>query len=118
MSDSVTNGSRALTPVEGRFLDRLRKLSSEAVQRVEDYLSLLEAHSADSGKAGSHPSINPAEELSSEAFGRVVRELPPAAALSILEFATFLAGRHLRWSYDDPSSLDRAPDLMGLDPFV
>jgi hypothetical protein len=115
---SAADGNVAITPDERRVLDQLRQLPPEALPRVEEYLSLLATRAANPGCPDASTPARVAELLGSEAFVRVVRHLPPAEAELILEFATFVAGRCLTWSYDDPASLALATALMGLDPFL
>jgi hypothetical protein len=48
----------------------------------------------------------------------LMRQLPPAAAQELHDFALFLAARHCGWSYGDQASIERAVDLMAADPFA
>jgi hypothetical protein len=117
-NQSVTNETGVRTPDEQKVLARLRQLPADAIPHLLDFMDLLETRAANPGSPDASTPGKVAEMFVGEAFGRVLRALPPATAELILEFATHTAGGKLAWSYDDPESLERSADLMGLDPFV
>lgn len=117
-SAAITDGSTVLTPDERRLLDKVRKLPPEAIPQIEEYLLLLTARFTNPGRPDASTPEHAAKVLATEGFQKVVRRLSPEAAELLLEAATFIAGRHLQWNYDDPSSLELSTELMAIDPFM
>lgn len=115
---TATNGILSLTVEERDLVDQIRKLPPQAIPQIEEFLSLLTARLVNPIALADATPAQAAAALASEGFQKIVRSLPPAAAELILELATFYAGRHLRWSYDDPASLELSAELMALDPFL
>ena len=49
---------------------------------------------------------------------RLLEQLEPSLPGQVEEFVWSLVARHLKWSYSDPASLDRAMEFAALDPFL
>ena len=49
---------------------------------------------------------------------RLLRQIAPDAPEEIEQFVWTVVGRHLKWDYDDPASLELATKFMALDPFL
>jgi hypothetical protein len=115
---AATNGNVVLKPEEQRILEQIQQLPPASLSLLEEYLKLLAVRAVNPGSPDTSTPAHVAEELASDACGRIVRGLPPEVAELILEFLAHVAGPHVQWSYEDPASLDRAADLMSLDPFL
>lgn len=112
------NGNQVLLPAEQQLLAELRELPPEATKELSEYVRFLIAHYTNPGNPDSSSPTKTADMLAGEKFQSLARQMAPTDAVLLEELAVYLVGRSLRWSYDDPASLDRSADLMGLDPFL
>ncbi len=118
MSTPTTNNAdAACTPPERKLLDQVRALSPTAVQHLEQYLSFLECRDANETEGDAEDRARAQRLLTNPAFLATLQRLPPALGQLVVEYAMFVAGTALQWSYGDPASLDRATEFMALDPF-
>jgi hypothetical protein len=49
---------------------------------------------------------------------RLLQPLEASAFEQTEEFVWGLVGKHLKWSWDDPASVEKAAQFIGLDPFL
>jgi len=49
---------------------------------------------------------------------RLLKKLESTCTDQVEEFVWSLVGKHLKWSFEDPASIERAGEFMALDPFL
>ena len=49
---------------------------------------------------------------------RLLQQLESTCTDQVEEYLWTLVGKHLKWSYDDPPSIERSMEFMALDPFL
>ncbi|HKI38135.1 MAG TPA: hypothetical protein VKA46_40150 [Gemmataceae bacterium] len=118
MSEVIANGTGTSTAVEQRLLDKVRSLPPAALEELEVFVDLLISRSETGFYAEGEPPPPKVDLSADQGFLKLLRLLPPGEAQLLDQYALILAGRALKWSYDDAESLKVAAELMGRDPFL
>jgi hypothetical protein len=111
------NGTSTVPEQQDALVTKLRQMPPEALPDLEAFLDFLLMRAANPGEPDAAVACA-RDVLGRERFVQILRELPPPALQLAVEYCLFLAGRSLQWSYDDPASLEKATEIMALDPFM